>query len=111
MENEEIKKEKQMKIKEVINNKKYITIEKDKFSNEFNDLLGKIGEFTFDKIIDIIFFSEKLMFSIVKSELSKYCSKELSQKNKDDLDEFYKDEKLITKEVLLNAIRRFLTRY
>ena len=111
MENEEIKKEKQMKIKEVINNKKYITIEKDKFSNEFNDLLEKIGEFTFDKIIDIIFFSEKLMFSIVKSELSKYCSKELSQKNKDDLDEFYKDEKLITKEVLLNAIRRFLTRY
>ncbi len=111
MENEEIKKEKQMKIKEVINNKKYITIEKDKFSNEFNDLLGKIGEFTFDKIIDIIFFSEKLMFSIVKSELSKYCSKELSQKNKDDLDEFDKDEKLITKEVLLNAIRRFLTRY
>jgi hypothetical protein len=111
MENEEIKKEKQMKIKEVINNKKYITIEKDKFSNEFNDLLGKIGEFTFDKIIDIIFFSEKLMFSIVKSELSKYCSKELSQKNKDDLDEFYKDEKLITKEVLLNAIRRYLTRY
>ena len=111
MENEEIKKEKQMKIKEVINNKKYIPIEKDKFSNEFNDLLGKIGEFTFDKIIDIIFFSEKLMFSIVKSELFKYCSKELSQKNKEDLDDFYKDEKLITKEVLLNAIRRFLTRY
>ena len=111
MENEEIKKEKQMKIKEVINNKKYITIEKDKFSNEFNDLLGKIGEFTFDKIIDIIFFSEKLMFSIVKSELSDYCKKDLSQKNKDDLNDFYKDEKLITQEVLLNAIRRFLTRY
>ena len=110
-ENEEIKKEKQMKIKDVIDNKKYITIEKDKFSNEFNGLLGKIGDFTFDKLIDIILFSERLMFSIIKNELIKYCSKELSQKNKDDLDAFYKDEKLITKEVLLAAIRRYLTRY
>ena len=38
------------------------------------------------------------MFSIIKNdkELFNYCYVDLSEKNKDDLNEFYKEDKILT---------------
>ena len=107
-ENENIKK-KEIKLILIDEN----NINNENYSNEFKNLLKIIGKFTFDKLYDIFIFSEKLMFLIIKNELLEYCSSKegLTSQNKEDLNNFYKDEKILTKEVLSSAIRRYLTRY
>ena len=107
-EQNKIREIKEITIKEIIN--KYIG--DDKISNEFNDLINLDKSFTLDKLIDILFFSEKIMFSIIKEDIKKYCS-DLSSSNKKEIDDFYKNDNnnLISKEVLITAIRRYLIRY
>ena len=103
-----IKEIKEMKIQVVIN--KYIGYEK--FSNEFNDLINLNQSFTLNKLIDLLFFSENMMLSIIKEEIKNYCT-ELSLNNKKELEDYYNNDNtnLISKEVLITAIRRYLVRY
>ena len=107
-----IEEEKNKKIKDIknFNRSKSNNI----YSYEFDELLDFDDNFTLNKIINIFLFSEKIMFvNILKKELAKYSkSKELDKKIKKEIDEIYKDKDLlITKEVLTNAIRRYLSRY
>ena len=106
--NYNIEEEKNKKIKEIKNLKRSNNI----YSSEFDELLDVDDNFTLDKIINIFLFSEKIMFvNIIKKELTKY-SKELDDKIKNKIDEFYNcKDLLLTKEVLTNAIRRYLSRY
>lgn len=106
-----IQNEKEMKIKDVLKSKNLSQIDNDNFSNEFNGLLKICEDLIFEKLIDLFYFTEKLMFRIIKKELSKFCSNILSERNKKEINEFFTKDKLITKEILSNAIRRFLTRY
>ena len=128
-EKKRIMKEKRTKIIDIIRNKSHSKIGNDNYSNEFNILIGKNENFTVDKLVSIFYFAEKLMFLLViekeyktlltpsnnpKNDKSNEQANEflLTEENKKQLDEFYKDEGLlITKEVLCNAIRRYLTRY
>ena len=84
--------------------------------------MGNNNNFTLDKLISIFIFSEKLMFlNVFKKEYKKYASEKesksdknvfsLTDTNKKEIDNFYKKERLITKEILCSAIRRFLSRY
>ena len=122
MEKERINKEKCMKIIDIIKNKSHSQIGNDNYSNEFNNLLGNNDNYTLNKLISIFMFSEKLMFlNIFKKEYKKYLSEKdyesdknefsLSDKNKKEIDNFYMEERLITKEIICSAIRRYLTRY
>ena len=53
------------------------------------------------------------MFPIIKDELSKYLfnKNNFSPEEQDKINKFYKQERLLTKEVLSTALRRYLTRY
>ena len=108
--NYNIEEEKNKKIKEIKNFKR--SNSNNIYSSEFDELLDIDDNFTLDKIINIFLFSEKIMFvNIIKKELTKY-SKELDDKIKNKIDEFYNcKDLLLTKEVLTNAIRRYLSRY
>ena len=108
--NYNIEEEKNKKIKEIKNFKR--SNSNNIYSSEFDELLDIDDNFTLDKIINIFRFSEKIMFvNIIKKKLTKY-SKELDDKIKNKIDEFYKGKDLLlTKEVLTNAIRRYLSRY
>ena len=119
---ERINKDKCIKIIDIIKNKSYSKIGNDNYSNEFNNLLGNNNNFTLDKLISIFIFSEKLMFlNVFKKEQKKYASEKesesdknvfsLTDTNKKEIDNFYKKERLITKEILCSAIRRYLSRY
>ena len=131
--NEEINKDKNTKIIEIIKAKNYSKIGSDNYSNEFNDLLGNNEGFTLDKLVSIFYFSEKLMFLIIRKKIEKYCQYYYDKEKKDNneeeeeqlkkkvielkeqiqkkIEEFYKDRKLLSKEILSNAIRRYITRY
>ena len=119
---ERINKDKCIKIIDIIKNKSYSNIGHDNYSNEFNNLLGNNNNFTLDKLISIFIFSEKLMFlNVCKKEYKKYMTEKesesdksvfsLTDTNKKEIDNFYKKERLITKEILCSAIRRYLSRY
>ena len=122
IETERINKEKCIKIIDIIKNKCHSQIANYNFSNEFNNLLGNNDNFTLKKLISIFIFSEKLMFlNVFKKEYKKYLSEKESESdknqfsltdiNKKEIDDFYKEDKLITKEIICSAIRRYLTRY
>ena len=122
IEKERINKEKSIKIIDIIKSKSHSKIGNDNFSNEFNILMGDNDNFTLKKLISIFIFSEKLMFlNIFKKEYNKYLPEKESEPdknefsltdiNKKQIDDFYKEERLITKEIMCSAIRRYLTRY
>ena len=100
------------KNKEFKETKIHKIIKTNKYSNEFIELfMKKNNKFTLDKIIDILDFLEKLMFLyIIKDIMKNYCSKDLDDKTK-EIDEFYRHDKLLKKEYLTNAIRRYIIRY
>ena len=82
-------------------------------SNEFNDLLkvDKNDNFKIGKLMDIIIFSENLMFyNIIKNEM-KFLNQDLIETQKNDINEYFKNERLLTKEVLAEAIRRYILRF
>jgi len=103
-----------MKLKDFLHNSEFIKLNNYNFSNEFNDLLKINEDFRINKLIEILLFLEKLMFIVIiknDKKIINCCSEILTEKNKSDLNAFYKDEKFITKEILSIAIRRYITRY
>ena len=81
---------------------------KDTFSNNFIKLFEKNDGLTIDKTSEIFLYYLKLIFELVKDNLKDYQN-ELDDKSKELIEDYYKNEHLISKKDFSCAIRLFTT--
>jgi len=81
---------------------------KDSFSGHFIKLFDNNDGLTIDKTKDIFSYYLKLIYEDLKNEIKNY-QKDLEEESKKMIDDYYKNEHLITKKDFANAIRLFIT--
>ena len=91
-------------------NKIYEVIEiiKDQLSNEFKRIFQNKNNFTIDKTSNIFDYYLKLVYEIIKDEIKDY-QVELEEKSKKEIEQYYKEKRIISKKDFSYAIRLFLT--
>ena len=80
----------------------------DTFSNNFIKIFENNGHLTIDKTPEIFLYYLKLNFELIKGELSNYQN-ELNNKSKEEINNYYQKEHLISRKDFACAIRLFST--
>ena len=78
-----------------------------KISDNFKDLFKDIDSFIISKTTYLFEYFRNLIFGIIKSELKEFQT-ELNKEDQELIDIFFKGQKLITKEIFVDAIRNFI---
>ena len=107
--NEEINKENDINITEQTKINEVVVKLKSNFSNaNFINLFENNDGLTIEKTSEIFLYYLKLIFGLVKDNLKEF-QKELEDKSKEIINDYYKNEHLISKKDLSCAIRLFAT--